>query len=291
MRRSRVVLPQPDGPRSVKNSFSPMVTSTLSSALTASSPLPKILVTPSASIALRRSTEPALFNHNSPGGVLIVCSTNDPMRNNRYCQQGCGESKNFARSAGPATIDDKGLTGDESRFVAGEIDHQCGDFLRAGQTAHGLAGDEGLAGLFIVALLVHAIIEGRCIDGAGANGVAADALVDEVDRQRLGEADDRGLGGAIDEAVGRALYRGGNRGHVDDRTLAPGQHGGQEGLDHPVMRLGIEIEGEIPGFLVAIEDGSVMDEARAVEQDIDICCAFCRSLDGLGPQHVKSEGF
>ena len=50
--RRRVVLPQPDGPRSVKNSFSRMSTETLSSAANWASPDPKSLLTPRTSIAV-----------------------------------------------------------------------------------------------------------------------------------------------------------------------------------------------------------------------------------------------
>src|SRR6185369_12986860 len=51
VRRSRVVLPQPDGPSSVKNSFCRIVTETLSNATTASGPAPNVLVTFLASTA------------------------------------------------------------------------------------------------------------------------------------------------------------------------------------------------------------------------------------------------
>src|SRR4029453_2988070 len=45
------VLPQPDGPSRVKNSFSRMETETLSRAATLPSPVPKTLLTPRTSIA------------------------------------------------------------------------------------------------------------------------------------------------------------------------------------------------------------------------------------------------
>ena len=51
-----MVLPQPDGPSSVKNSFSRIVTWTSISASTAPSPWPKRLLTPATSIASRPVT-------------------------------------------------------------------------------------------------------------------------------------------------------------------------------------------------------------------------------------------
>ena len=52
---------------------------------------------------------------------------------------------------------------------------------------------------------VDALAQRRRLHRAGADGVAADAARDEVRRHRLGQADDRGLAGGIDEAVGHAL--------------------------------------------------------------------------------------
>jgi hypothetical protein len=52
---------------------------------------------------------------------------------------------------------------------------------------------------------VDAVLQRRRVDGAGADGIAADALADEVGRHALGQADHRGLGGAVDERIGHPL--------------------------------------------------------------------------------------
>src|SRR3546814_15695926 len=82
-------------------------------------------------------------------------------------------------------------------------------------------------------------------DGTEADAVAADALLDEVGRHRLGEADDRRLAGAVDAAVGQAAQRRGDRGHVDERAAAWLQHGRQAGTDHALQRLYVEAEGAV----------------------------------------------
>ena len=67
--------------------------------------------------------------------------------------------------------------------------------------------------------------------GAGTDGVAAHALADEVRRDGFGQADDGGLGGAVNVAVGDAAHRGRAGRDIDDRAVAPLQHARQEGVD------------------------------------------------------------
>src|ERR1700734_2712937 len=124
-----------------------------------------------------------------------------------------------------SAVDDEGLAGGEGALVGGKVDGDRGDLLRLAQPAHRLAVDEGLPhGLDrLAARLTQGLdpaVERRALDRAGADGVAAHALADGVGRHRLGEADHRGLRGAVDVAVGDAAHRGRAGSDVDDRPSA-----------------------------------------------------------------------
>src|SRR5208282_660655 len=95
------------------------------------------------------------------------------------------------------------MAGNVARFVAGEKERHPGYFLGRAEPAHWLARDEILPhGIERTSgLLRHrrdAFAERRRLDRARTNGVAADALLDEIGGDRLGEPDHRGLGGAVD---------------------------------------------------------------------------------------------
>src|SRR5208337_3941663 len=112
-----------------------------------------------------------------------------------------------------AAVDQMDLPGGEGALVGGEIDRERGHLLRLAEPAHRLAVDEGLAhdrdGLSArAAQRLDAPFERGALDRAGADGVAADPLADEVGRDRLGEPDHRRFRRAIDIAVGDAPHRG-----------------------------------------------------------------------------------
>ena len=48
-----------------------------------------------------------------------------------------------------------------------------------------------------------------------------------------------------------------------------GEHGGEERAAGAVHGFYVQIEGEIPVLLGAVEDGALVDEAGAVEEDVD----------------------
>src|SRR6202012_5545576 len=105
-----------------------------------------------------------------------------------------------------STVDNEGLAGGEGALVGGEVEGDRGDLLRLAEPAHRLPVDERLAHLLdrLAARLAQCLdsaVERRALDRAGADGVAAYPLADEVGRHRLGEADDRGFRGAVDVAV------------------------------------------------------------------------------------------
>src|SRR5262245_15523428 len=171
-----------------------------------------------------------------------------------------------------SSVGDDGLARRESRLVRGQIHGDGGHLLGGAEAAHGLAGDEHGAGLVGAADLAaeggDAVVEGGRLDGAGADAVAAHPLADEVHRHRLGQADDGGLGRPVDVAVGRGPHGAHRRGDADDGAAALGQHARQERLDSAVDRLDVEVEGEVPILLRAVEHRAVMDEAGGVEQHI-----------------------
>src|SRR6478609_4296569 len=111
-------------------------------------------------------------------------------------------------SEGPAAIHQMDGAGGEACLVAGELERERRDLLGRAESAERLAGDESLAHRIRAALRGDAVLERWRLDGAGTDGVAADALLDVVDGDRLGEADHRRLAGAVDEAVGCCFDRG-----------------------------------------------------------------------------------
>src|SRR5262245_19046652 len=92
-------------------------------------------------------------------------------------------------SEAETAVDDVNSTGGEAGFVAREMQGQRRDLLGGAEAPHGLARDEGLARVLDIAEGRDAIVQRGGLDGAGADRVAADALLDEVCRDRLGEPD------------------------------------------------------------------------------------------------------
>ena len=68
----------------------------------------------------------------------------------------------------------------------------------------------------------------------------------------------------------------------------PARH---EGLDHAVMRLDVQVEGEVPGLVVRLHDGAGMNVARAVEENVGRAHALCGGIDLVLLQNVEREGF
>src|SRR3546814_11674871 len=77
------------------------------------------------------------------------------------------------------------------------------------------------------------------------------------------------------------------RGHVDDRAAAVLQHGRQEGTDHAVHRLHVEVEGEVPILFRAVQDRAVVDIAGDVAQHVERRQLGGQRIHRLGVQHVE----
>ena len=107
------------------------------------------------------------------------------------------------------------------------------------QPAHLLAGDEHL---FALRAGGRGAVEHRgCLHGAGTDAVAADALGDEVERDRAREQRNRRLGRTVDITVGRWPQRRARR-DVDDAAASARQHRRQKRLDGPVHGFHVEVE-------------------------------------------------
>jgi hypothetical protein len=160
--------------------------------------------------------------------------------------------------------------GDERTFVAGEIDRKGCNFFGApirpiGWRAMKAAGGRPVLG---IASALPCAPEARGFRPCGADRVAADALGHEVGRDRFGDADHRGLGRAVDEAVGGGDDRGGDRGDEDDRCRRPRRSSRAGRRGSRVERLHVQVDREVERRLVAVHDRAVVDIARAVEQDV-----------------------
>ena len=153
-------------------------------------------------------------------------------------------------------------------LIAGQVQRQRGDLFRLAQPSHGLARLELRAGLRVVAIGMQTRLQRRRIHGARADGIAANALRDEIRRHRLREPDDRGLGGAIGAAIRHAGDGAGHRRHVDDRAAARGDHAGQERADHVVHGVHVELEGRAPLLEIDVSTVPPGHHARAVEQHV-----------------------
>ena len=191
----------------------------------------------------------------------------------------------------PAAVDDVDGAGGVGGFVGGEVDGQGGDFFGLADAADGLAGDEIAAGFFDVAEGGDALLERRGFDCAGADGVDANSLLDEIDGERFGEADYGGFGGAVDETIRRAFDAGSAAGHINDAALFRGSHRGDERAACAIHRLHVEIEGKIPVGFGAIEDGALVNEAGAVEEDVDGAEFGGEGVDRVDVANVERAGF
>jgi hypothetical protein len=69
-------------------------------------------------------------------------------------------------------------------------------------------------------------------------------------------------------------------------SIMPGKHR----LGHVVLRLHVEVEGEVPGIVVTFQDGAVMNVAGAVEQYVHRADLADNALDLLRLRHVQQVG-
>src|SRR5258706_3482171 len=167
------------------------------------------------------------------------------------------------------------------------MDRKFGNLFRRAEPSHRLARDEGGAGLFIVAHGMKPVLQRWRLHSAGADRIAADALLHKIGGDGLGDADHGRFRGRIDEPV-----RHGGKAHdgryIDDGPFALFQHARQESFNEAEHGAHIEVEGEIPFFLLRIENCTGMDGACHVEQDVDRTDFPWEGSDGGGIARVKA---
>ena len=186
-----------------------------------------------------------------------------------------------------------GLPRDKGAFIAGQIDDEGRNLFGLGNAAHRLARHERLKRRLIAAHLfaqsLDPLVPARAFDGAGTDTIAPDLLTDVIHRYRFRHPDDGGLCRAIDEPIGCPDHRRTGRRHVDDRSTAPLQHSRQRRPDRAPHRPDIQIEREIPIRVRCLQHGAVMDEARAIEQDVRPGMIDARCRSGIIPNiHLEN---
>jgi len=82
------------------------------------------------------------------------------------------------------------LASGEARLIRSEIRHKSCDFFRRRDAAHRLAGDEIRQSLFVIAGGAQPVMQGRAVHRAGADGIASNALGDEIGSNGLGQSHD-----------------------------------------------------------------------------------------------------
>src|SRR5262249_53814697 len=125
-------------------------------------------------------------------------------------------------------------------------------------------------------------------DRSGRDAVDADAFRPELLRERFGDVEERGFGGAVVDHEPVGVEEGVDGGDVDDRAAALVEHRGDGGA---CSAQGGE-EGQLEGcleFVVADAEGSVqaqLDAADVVDEDVDPAVL----LDGRGDEACGSGG-
>ena len=134
-------------------------------------------------------------------------------------------------------------------------DH-VGGFLDLEEAA---AGD---AAQHVVDELGLELVEDAGLGGRRGDRVDGDVVLGALLADRLGHADDAGLGGGVGGGVGVALLAG-DRGDVDDAAVVAGLHAGQHGA--------VDVEGAVE---VDLDDAAPLVEVVLVERARS--CRRCR---------------
>ena len=105
----------------------------------------------------------------------------------------------------------------------------------------------------------------------GMDDVAADLVAGELDGQRLGQGDQRALGGGVGVLGAREAGERRHRAHVDDGAAAGALQMRDAVLGHPEHRLEVDRHDAVPPALVGLEHGAVAvlpQHAGVVVEDV-----------------------
>ncbi len=125
----------------------------------------------------------------------------------------------------------------------------------------------------------------------GQMALTRTALLDEIDRERFSKADYCGFGRAVDKPIRRAFDAGSAAGHINDAALFRGRHRGDERAARAIHRLHVEIERKIPVRLRAIEDRALVNEAGAIEENVESAQFGGKGVDRVDVANVERAGF
>ena len=107
------------------------------------------------------------------------------------------------------------------------------------------------------------------VDDAGRDRVDVDAVLDQVEPGRLGQRDDRGLGGAVDGDQRLAAPAGLAR-HVDDlAALAARDHRARRRLQREQRAGDVDREEPVVARPRDLDDRREVEQRGVVDQDVD----------------------
>src|ERR1700722_12142783 len=109
----------------------------------------------------------------------------------------------------------------------------------------------------------------RRVHDPGSNAVDVDAVLDEVKAGRLGEADNRGLGGAVDSNEAFAAAAG-LRSHVDDLAPLPTRNHALCGcLEGEEQALDVDAENPVIADFRHLDDRRHIEDRGVVDENVD----------------------
>src|SRR5439155_6932458 len=182
-------------------------------------------------------------------------------------------------------VDDERLARDPARLVAREIDRAPADVPAGALGTQRTRAPPALAGVGAE------VLDHRRPHGTRRDGVDANALGAELDRDGADEPDDAGLRRGVRRAP-VAPWRG-DRGDADDRAAAAAHHRGDgrpRGEEH-----GLEVDGDhpVPLVLRRLEEILARLDADVVVEDVEAAPALDRAPDHRlalgGVRHVGDE--
>jgi hypothetical protein len=169
-----------------------------------------------------------------------------------------------------ASVEGIVAAGEEGGGVGAEVEGELGDFGGGCHAADGLGGGEAGEGLGFVAGVVSGdeVIDEGGVDAGRRDAVAADAMGEEIARDREGHREDGAFGHGVGEAVGEA-GGGGDGGEVEDDAGFAGLHGGERGGHGEVGAADVDAEEVVEVCGRGGEDGADVGDAGGVDEDID----------------------
>ena len=161
-----------------------------------------------------------------------------------------------------ATVDADRLTGNEPRFVAGEVRHARGDVVARTQPLHSHQRRH------VILYLLRQAGSHVGLDEARRNRVAGDVLAAQFAGDRLREPEQAGLGRGVIGLAGVAHHAAGAA-DIHNAAELVFHHRPRTGPNRHKGRLEIGIKHRIPILVAHSESKTVFRDARVVDQDVE----------------------